>query len=108
LGSSSRRPAQHEGSPCQLYVKSCCVHPNQRLGRGQIRNSTCVRSCNRNLYSEFILLRHIEQHPCTCCLPHPARLRWLHDGARRPAHPGADVCEIRSSPYHELRFDTSP
>ena len=99
---------QHESRAGQLYVESRRVHPYQRLGRGPIRNAPCVRRGNRTFYPGLILVRHIEQHPCTRRLPHSAGLRRLHDGARRPAHPGADVREIRSSPHHELRFDTGP
>ena len=51
----------------------------------------------------IVSLRHIEQHPSAGRVPHPAGLRRSHDGAGGPAHPGADVCQIRTHPRHELR-----
>ncbi len=38
----------------------------------------------------------------------PARLRRSDDGAGGPAHPGANICQVRSFAHHELCFHTSP
>jgi len=51
-------------------------------------------------------MRHLQQYPCTRCMPHSARRRWFHDGARGTAYAGADVREVRPSAHDELRFDT--
>jgi len=59
-------------------------------------------------YSGVFFMRGIERHRFTHRLPHPARLRRVHDGARGPAHARASLRKIRSSPHNEFRFNTGP
>jgi len=59
------------------------------------------------LFTLVHLVRHLEQHPLTRCLPHPAGLRRLHDGDVAGS-PWCGRLRNRSSPYmSSFRFPAS-
>ena len=107
LFSPSRLSPQHEGGVGQLYAQPRGLHPNQWLDGGSVRNPSCIRICDWSIHSRVFSVRNIKRHPFAGRLPHPARLRWRDDGAGRPAHLGANICQVRSAAYHEFCFYTS-
>ena len=96
------RSAEHEVGAGQLHAEPGGLHSHQRLDGGPVRNPPRVCLRHRPLHAGVISLRHIEQHSSAGRLPHSAGLRRSHDGAGRPAHPGAHLCQIRTDPRHEL------
>ena len=102
LGGSACGSAEHEVGAGQLHVEPGGFYPHQRLDGRPVRNPPGVCLRDRPLHAGIISLRHIEQHSSAGRLPHPAGLRRSHDGAGRPAHPGAHVCQIRTDPRHEF------
>ena len=103
-----RRSPQHEGGAGELYAEPGGLHPNQWLDGGPVWNPSCIRICDWPIHARVLSVRIIEQHPLAGRVSHPARLRRRDDGASRPAHPGANICQVRSSARHELCFYTSP
>ena len=102
-GGAPRCSAQHEVGAGKLHAEPRGFHSDQRLDGGPVRHAPRVRLRDRHLHAGIVSLRHIEQHPCAGRVPHSAGLRRSDDGARRPAHPGADVRQIRTGSRHELR-----
>jgi hypothetical protein len=104
-GGTPRCSAQHEVGAGKLHPEPCGFHSHQRLDGRPVRNPSGVRIRDWNLHAGVVPLRHIQQYPCARCLSHPAGLRRIHDGARRPTHLGADVRQIRTGSCHGLRGD---
>ena len=106
LGGAACGSAEHEVGAGQLYAEPGGFHPHQRLDGGPVWDppSICLR--DRPFHAGIISLRHIEQHSSAGRLPHTAGLRRSHDGTGRQAHPGANVCQIRIDPRHELCRDS--
>ena len=105
---AARGAAQHEVRAHELHAEPRGVHPGERLGRRPIRNprGVCVR--DRPLHAGLPAVRRIQRSPRARRVPHSARLRRCNDGAGRPAHPGPNICQVRSPSHHELYFYTSP
>ena len=103
-----RRSPQHEGGAGELYAQPGGIHPNQWLDGGPVRNPSCIRICDWSIHLWVFSVRNIKQHSPAGRFSHPARLRWRDDGASGPAHPGASICQVRSSAHHELCFYTRP
>ncbi len=103
-----RRSPQHEGGAGELYAQPGGLHPDQWLDGGPVRNPPCIRIGDWYIHPRVLSVRNIKQHPLAGRLSHPARLRRRDDGASGPAHPGANICQVRSSARDELCFHTSP
>ncbi len=98
----ARDSAEHEVGVGQLYLEPGGFHSHQRLDGGPVRHPPGICLGDRPVHPGIISLRHLHQHSPAGRLPHPAGLRRSHDGAGRPADPGAHVCQIRAHPGHEL------
>jgi hypothetical protein len=103
FGRSPRGSAEHEVCACQLHLEPGGFYSHQRLDGRPLRDPPGVRLRDWPLHPGFISLRHIDRHPLAGRLPHPAGLWWGHDGAGGPVDPGANVCQVRAHPRHELR-----
>src|SRR5277367_1074421 len=101
-GRTPRCSAQHEVGAGKLHLEPCDLHSHQRLDGGPLRNAPCLRLRDRHFHPRVISLRHVEQYPRAGRLPHPARLRRIHDGPCRPPHLSADIRQIRTGSRHEF------
>ena len=81
-------------------------HTDQRVDGGPVRNAAGVCVGDRTFHARIFSLRHIQQHPFAGGVPHFAGLRRSHDGARGPAHFGANVCQVRTHSRDEFRGDS--
>ena len=102
FGSVEGGSAQYEVRAGKLHLEPGSFHSDQRVDGGPVRNATGFRIGDRALYAWIFSLRHIERYPFTGGVPHFAGLRRSHDGARRAAHFGTNVCKIRTHSSYEF------
>jgi len=67
-----------------------------------LRHSPGVLVRHWPLHLGVFSLWHFEQHSRPGRVPHSARMRRSHDGARGPAHHGSNVCQVGTHPRHGL------
>jgi len=79
-----------------------CLFRSAVDGRS-IRNSSGLSRPPLASSPWVVSLRRFEQHSPSGRLPHSARVRRSHDGARGPAHHGSNIRQIGTYPRHELR-----